>query len=272
MASNQAKVILHWLDGSRAQRILWLLNELKVPHELKIYHREKTAFAPPELAKIHPLGKSPVITVIPPASAGADAKELVIAESGFIIDYLCEHWGHNSSLVPKKWKDGQEGAVGGETAAWLRYQYLLYYAEGSLMPFLVFSLVTSNLRGPQVLWLIRPISSAIANKINNVFIVPNVRKNLELLESYLTTPPAEGDGTGYICGDRLTAADIMLSYPLFGVRERAGGFTIDGKSFQERFPKTMEYLGRLENEPGYLESVETIKKLEGKFEVLPDSM
>lgn len=118
--------------------------ELKVPYELKVYHREKTAFAPPELAKIHPLGKSPVITVIPPASAGPDVEPQVLAESGFISEYLCDHWGRNSPLIPKKWKDGQDGAVGGETAAWLRYQYLMYYAEGSLMPFLVFFLVTSS--------------------------------------------------------------------------------------------------------------------------------
>lgn len=243
-----------------------------MPYEIKVYHREKTAFAPPELAKVHPLGKSPVITVIPPASAGPDVKPQVLAESGFISEYLCDHWGHNSPLVPKKWKDGQEGAVGGETAAWLRFQYLMYYAEGSLMPFLVFFLVTSNLKGPQVPWLVRPISSAIANKINGVFIMPNVKKNLELLESYLAAPPSEADGTGYLCGDHLTAADIMLSYPLFAVRERASDFTIDGASLPSKFPKTFEYLERLEKEPGYLQSVEEIKKLEGgKFKLLPDS-
>lgn len=93
---------------------------------------------------MHPLGKSPVITVQPPASAGADVQPLVLAESGFIVEYLCEHWGRDSPLVPTKWKEGKEGQVGGETAAWLRFQYLMYYAEGSLMPFLVFFLVTSS--------------------------------------------------------------------------------------------------------------------------------
>lgn len=101
--------------------------------------------------------------------------------------------------------------------------------------------------------------------------MPNVRKNLELLESYLATPPSEADGTGYLCGDHLTAADIMLSYPLFAVRERAAEFTIDGATIQTKFPKTFEYLARLEKEPGYVQSVETIEKLEGKFKLLPDS-
>ncbi|CAK7208626.1 bifunctional glutathione transferase/peroxidase [Sporothrix bragantina] len=269
---NQAKVILHWLNSSRAQRILWLMTELKVPYEIKVYHREKTAFAPPELTKIHPLGKSPVITVIPPPSGtGAKAEPIVLAESGFISEYICEHWGRNSPLVPKKWKDGQEGAVGGETAAWLRYQYLMYYAEGSLMPFLVFFLVTSNLKSPQVPFFVRPITGAIANKINSVFIMPNVRKNLELLEGYLKTPPEEGDGTGYLCGDHLTAADIMLSYPLFAVRERAADFTIDGESVKSKFPTTFAYLERLEKEPGYVKSVEDIEAIDGKFKLLPDS-
>ncbi|CAK7198188.1 bifunctional glutathione transferase/peroxidase [Sporothrix eucalyptigena] len=269
--NNQARVILHWLNSSRAQRVLWLMTELKVPYEIKIYHREKTAFAPPELAKIHPLGKSPVITVIPPESAGVKAEPIVLAESGFISEYLCEHWGRNSPLVPKKWRDGQEGAVGGETGAWLRYQYLMYFAEGSLMPFLVFFLVTSNLKSPQVPFFIRPISGAIANKINSVFIMPNVRKNLDLLEGYLSTPADEGDGTGYLCGDHLTAADIMLSYPLFAVRERAGDFSIDGTPLISKYPKTFKYLDRLEKEPGYQKSVDEIESLDGKFKLLPDS-
>ncbi len=98
------------------------------------------------MLKVHPLGKSPVILIEPPVTDKAKAKPepIVLAESGFIVDYLCEHWGSNSTLVPKKWQDGKDGQVAGETAAWLRYKYLLYYAEGSLMPFLVFFFVTSS--------------------------------------------------------------------------------------------------------------------------------
>jgi len=74
-------ITVHHLETSRSQRILWLLEELGVPYELKIYQRDKaTKLAPPELKKIHPLGKSPVIT---------DGGE-VIAESGAIIEYLVE--------------------------------------------------------------------------------------------------------------------------------------------------------------------------------------
>lgn len=93
--------------------------------------------APPELQKIHPLGKSPVISVTPPAGG----EPIVLAESGHIAQFLTEHIPEGRNLVPKRWKDGMEGTIGGETEGWTRYQYYLHYCEGSLMPFLVMSLV-----------------------------------------------------------------------------------------------------------------------------------
>lgn len=98
-------------------------------------------FAPPELKEIHPLGKSPVVTVSS-ASAGADEKPLVLAESSFIIEYLIEHFGE--WLAPKKWREGMEGKVGGETESWLRYRYFLPYGEGSLMPYLIIALLMNS--------------------------------------------------------------------------------------------------------------------------------
>lgn len=196
---SSPKITLHWLNASRAQRMLWLMLELKVPYELEVYHRAKTAFAPPELKKIHPLGKSPVVTIELPTPG---AEPIVLAESGFITEYLCEHYGADTNLVPKKWQEGKENQLGGETAAYLRYKYLMHFAEGTMMPYLVFFLVTSNLKSPQVPWYVRPISTAIANKINASFLLPNVRRNLQLIETFLTTPPAPEDGTGYLCGDR----------------------------------------------------------------------
>ena len=76
---------LHHLETSRSQRILWLLEELKVPYELKIYQRDaNTRLAPPELTASHPLGKSPVIT----------DGEITVAESGAILVDLVETYGH----------------------------------------------------------------------------------------------------------------------------------------------------------------------------------
>lgn len=133
-------VLTNRLEQSRAQRIVWLLEELGAPYELQIFHRDKqTMMAPPELQKVHPLGKSPVVSVTPPGG-----EPVVLAESGLMTQYLCEHLPGGKRLVPTRWRDGREGEVGGETEAWMRYQYYLHYAEGSLMPILVMSLVISR--------------------------------------------------------------------------------------------------------------------------------
>ena len=112
---------VHHLNNSRSQRVLWLLEELGVPYEIKRYERDpKTMLAPPELRAVHPLGKSPVIT---------DAGQ-TIAESGAIIEYLVDKYGEGSGLKP---------AAG--TPERLRYTYWLHYAEGSAMPPLLLKLV-----------------------------------------------------------------------------------------------------------------------------------
>jgi glutathione S-transferase len=96
--------------------------------------------APPELENVHPLGKSPVITI---TTEGAE-KPVVLAESGFITQYLTENTAEGPRLMPTKWRAGKEGTLGGETEEWLRYQYFLHYCEGSLMPYLVMALVIGS--------------------------------------------------------------------------------------------------------------------------------
>lgn len=101
--------------------------------------------AAPELEKIHPLGKSPIVGVtVPDAADPAKGKELVLAESGVIAQYLTDHFDRSKSLTPKRYRDGQEGQVGGETDEWMRYQYFMHYTEGSLMPPIVITLVLSS--------------------------------------------------------------------------------------------------------------------------------
>jgi glutathione S-transferase len=116
-------IVVHHLNNSRSQRILWLLEELGLNYEIKRYERDpKTMLAPASLREVHPLGKSPVIT--------DDA--LTLAESGTIIEYLVERYGE-AKLAP---------ASG--TVERLRYTYWLHYAEGSAMPLLVMKLVFDN--------------------------------------------------------------------------------------------------------------------------------
>jgi len=132
-------IIVHHLENSRSQRILWMLEELGLPYEVKRYERNKqTMLAPPELKKVHPLGKSPVIE---------DSDEgRVIAETGAIIEYLVEK------------ADGKLGPQGHRDSV-LRYRQFLHYAEGSMMPPLLVLLVVNRipLFGKKVAKRIQPM-------------------------------------------------------------------------------------------------------------------
>lgn len=110
-----------------------------MPYDVELFYRSKETFmAPAALEKIHPLGHSPVVSVTPP---GEGAEPIVLAESGYITQYLCEHLPEGKRLVPKRWKEGKEGVIGGETDEYLRYEYYLHYVEGTLMPILVMALI-----------------------------------------------------------------------------------------------------------------------------------
>ena len=112
-------VLVHHLENSRSHRVLWLLEELEVPYELKRYQRDPaTRLAPPVLRQVHPLGKSPVI----------EDEGRVVAETGAIVEYLIDRSG------------GRLGAPANPEGS-LRYRYFSHYAEGSLMPPLFTKLV-----------------------------------------------------------------------------------------------------------------------------------
>ncbi|CAM1510352.1 Fc.00g006870.m01.CDS01 [Cosmosporella sp. VM-42] len=258
MAEEYPKIKLYWLDQSRSQRILWLLEELKLPYELELFYRDKKTFlAPPELEKIHPLGKSPIISITP---EGVD-KPIILAESGFITQYLTENVPEGQKLMPKKWRDGKENTLGGETEEWLRYQYFLHYTEGSLMSMLVMALIIGKFKSPDIPFFIRPISSMLANRVFSSFIFPNAHKHLTLLEQTLSTSSGK-----YLCYDKLTSADILMSFPLIAAKSRFDEFgEWEGGSWKKEFPKVYAFVETMEAEPGYIKSVEKIKKMDGSF-------
>jgi glutathione S-transferase len=116
-------IIIHHLENSRSQRILWLLEELGLEYEVRRYLRDpKTMLAPPELKRVHPLGKSPVL----------EDDGQIVAESGAIIEYLVE-------------KEGGKLGPPARREAVLRYRQFLHYAEGSMMPPLFAMLVVNRL-------------------------------------------------------------------------------------------------------------------------------
>ncbi len=208
-------ITVHHLNQSRSQRVLWLLEELELPYELVTYERDpKTMFAPEALRKVHPLGKSPVIT----------DDDLVIAESGAILEHLALTHG-GGKLVPP---------VG--TAAHRDCRYFMHYAEGSLMPFLVMALVFGKVRRAPVPFFVKPIVRKIADTVTGQFVTPNVSRHLLFLEGYLASHAWFG-------GDELSIADIQMSYPCEAIVARAQGVVPT--------PRIIELVARMKARPAY---------------------
>jgi glutathione S-transferase len=208
-------ITVHHLENSRSQRVLWLLEELALPYEVKRYARDpQTMLAPPELARVHPLGKSPVIT----------DGDITVAESGAIVEYLLDAHGQGR-LRPAPGTPEQR-----------RYTYWLHFAEGSAMPPLLMKLVFDKIRSAPVPFFIKPIVKGIADKVTSSFIAPNLQGQLDFMESELATRP-------WFAGSDFTAADIQMSFPLEAAAGRAG---LDASR-----PKLMDFLARIHARPAY---------------------
>lgn len=193
-------LIVHHLQNSRSQRILWMLEELGLPYAVKRYERNpKTLRADPALRDVHPLGRAPLL----------QDDEHVIAETGAIIEYLNDL--SDSELAPPPHR-----------ATVLRYRHFLHYAEGSLMPPLMALLVVGRLG-----LLGRPARKPLLGMMVEHF---------RWLDSELTNRP-------YFTGDRFTAADIMMSFPLEASRSRAG--------LDSRYPHVLDWLDRMHARPAY---------------------
>ena len=212
-------ITIHHLENSRSQRVLWLLEELGLPYEVRRYARDaKTSLAPPELLKVHPLGKSPVIT------DGA----VTVAETGAIVEYLIDRAG--GALRP---------APG--SADHRRYTYWLHFAEGSAMPPLVMALVFGKLRTAPMPFFARPIARAIADKVMNGFVQPNLDRNIAYMESELSD-------RGWFAGRSFSAADVMMSFPVEAALSR-------GRS-AGKAPRLAAFLERVRARPAWQRALE----------------
>ncbi|KPF45584.1 glutathione S-transferase family protein [Rhizobium sp. AAP43] len=177
-------ITVHYLDNSRAHRILWLLEELGVEYQVTVYPRTSEYRAPEGLKAIHPLGKSPVIQ---------DGGK-VVAESGAIMEYLIETYG-GEALVPAAGTDER-----------LRYRYWMHYAEGSAMPLLVMKLIFSRIP-KQVPFFIRPIARMISDGVSRKLLDPQLADHLDFWIAEL----GKGD---WFAGEAFSAADIAMSFPV----------------------------------------------------------
>jgi glutathione S-transferase len=212
-------ITVHHLENSRSQRVLWLLEELGLPYEVRRYERDrKTSLAPPELMQVHPLGKSPVIT------DGA----ITVAETGAIVEYLVDKAG--GALRPEP-----------GSADHRRYTYWLHFAEGSAMPPLVMALVFMKIRSAPMPFFARPIAKAIANQVMRGFVQPNLDRNLAFMESELSD-------RGWFAGRSYTAADVMMSFPVEAALSRG--------SSAEKAPRLAAFLDRIRARPAWQRALE----------------
>jgi len=201
-------IILHHLNNSRSQRVLWLLEELGLDYEIRRYKRNSDMSAPDEMKRVHPLGKSPILDVID------DGRRMTLVETGAICEYLVER------------ANGRLGAPGDRESN-QRYRQFLHYAEGSIMPLLFALLVVSKI----------PLLGVIAARK----IRPMLDLHLDYVESELSERP-------WFAGDTLTAADVMMSFPLEAAAKWAG--------WNANRPATSDWLNRIHGRDAYTRALE----------------
>lgn len=203
-------ITLHHLDQSRSLRIIWALEELGLEYQIKHYKRLPTLAAPPELKAVHPLGKSPVLT----------DGDLTIAESAVILDYLQTTYDSKNQFKPQNPQD------------LMQYNYWMHYAEGSLMPYLVMTLVMTNMP-KHVPFLIRPIAKKISEGVRGGFINPRLKEHSAFLEDYFSQHQ-------YAAGE-FSFADIQMSFPVMAMQQRT----------QNKMPQIAAYAERIQQRPAY---------------------
>ena len=217
-SESRRMIVVHHLEDSRSQRVLWLLEELGTPYEIKRYRRDpKTKLAPPELLAVHPLGKSPVIV-----DGG-----LAIAETGAIVEYLVGRYGAGRLDAPTTEADR------------LQYTYWMHFAEGSAMPPAVMKLLFSLLPSMVPFWM-RPFAVLIAAGADQRFLDPTLSRQFHFIEAKLARDP-------WFAGPRLSGADIMMSFPIETAAARGG---------LADYPDTMSWLEKIHDLPAFQAALE----------------
>ncbi|KAH9930515.1 thioredoxin-like protein [Epithele typhae] len=210
-------LLIHHLNDSRSQRILWLVEELGVPYEVKRYERGADRLAPKELKEVNPLGGAPVIT-----DGGRN-----LPESGAIVEYIISKYGEGRAQPPE--------------AGMLDNLYFTHYSEASLMPMLVQQLIFKMIPA-QAPFLIRPLLNAIFNKISAGFIEPRLKLHADMIEKHL-----EKCGDWIAGGSEPTAADYMMVFCL-EAWGNSSPFLLG--------PKTKAYVNRAHARPAYKRALE----------------
>ncbi|QLB20747.1 glutathione S-transferase [Vespertiliibacter pulmonis] len=217
-------ITLYALKQSRAYRIAWLLELLHLDYKIDVIERDSQTFlAPDRLRQIHPLGKSPLIV----------DGDLTLGESGAIVEYLLQRYGDQFSFKP---------AV--DNAEYPNYLYWLHYAEGSIMPLLVMSLVFNRIDQQKVPFFIKPIVRKITEGVRHTFLTPQLKLHLDHIEQSLS-------GKTWFLGEQLTGADIMMSFPLQALVLRG----------MKDYPNIQRFVKQIQQDPAYQQAEQKIGKL-----------
>ena len=211
-------IVIHHLENSRSQRVLWLLEELGIPYEVRRYERDsETMLAPQALRDVHPLGKSPVL----------EEDGVIVAETGAIFEYILDTHDEGALRPDRATPEGRA------------FTYWLHYGEGSAMPPLVMKLVFERLPENAPM-LVRPLAGAVSKRAIDGFVDPQVAMHMDYWESELAR-------SGWFVGDGFTAGDIMMSFPL----EAAASRMDIGP-----YPKIRGFLETIHSRPAYQAALE----------------
>ncbi len=183
------QITVHHLNYSRSQRLLWMLEEMGIDYDMVTYERDRSFRAPPALARVHPLGRAPVVEL--------DGQ--VLAESGAILERLADL---HSALRPAPGSPEHQ-----------EYRFWLHYAEGSLLPPLLVRLIVDRIREASVPFFLRPVTRGIADKVDANYTDDQVALHLRFVDDHLAD-------RAYFVGDDLTAADIQMGYPVEAALQR----------------------------------------------------
>ncbi len=220
-------IVLHHLENSRSQRVLWLLEELGIAYEVKTYHRDKeTSLAPKTLKDVHPLGKSPVI----------EHDGVVVAETAAIVEYLIDLQlkGNAGQQVPA-WRPAQG------TPAYRDYLYWLHFAEGSMMPQLLLMLFFTRIKEAKMPFFAKPIARKIASQVIDGYVAPNLDTQFAFVEQHLQRHE-------WFAGSTISGADAMMIFPLEAAVQRA--------ALGETHPACRAYVKKVHARPSYQKALE----------------
>ncbi|MCH2534512.1 MAG: glutathione S-transferase [Bdellovibrionales bacterium] len=219
-------ITVHHLENSRSLRVVWLLEELNLNYKIEKYKRDpKSMLAPKELKDIHPLGKAPIIT----DENGAHA------ESGAIIEYILENYS-GEKLIPKK----------EDRSAYNSFKFFMHYAEGSVMPVLVMSLIFSKINS-KIPFFIKPVFSLIDQQVRSNYITPTTKTHFNYIDSIL-------DQHKWLTGDHFTAADIQMSFPIITALSREKNI--------DSFKNIKRFIQQVEERPAYKRAIKQTEPLD----------